>query len=31
MGESLVESDDTNSWEEWHDAEVQVDVERIYT
>ncbi len=31
MGEALFENEDTSSWQEWSVAEVQVDVERIYT
>jgi hypothetical protein len=27
IGEALVESEDANSWAEWDDAEVQIDVE----
>jgi hypothetical protein len=30
MGEALVENEDTRSWQEWSDAEVQVDVRAIY-
>jgi|LakMenE01Jun11ns_1017448.scaffolds.fasta_scaffold9573255_2 hypothetical protein len=30
MGEALVENEDTSSWQEWSDAEVQVDVRAIY-